>query len=178
MTIRGHEKIHNRRKKDAKENGKGKKMSQEVIDKDIAELKASIDAIIMLLKDFERGQRYGWTMKRKKIKWKLLRKQINSRMYIRLREELRVTELKVKDGYCRPEQEVYLAKEGIIDDFLNCWTSSDQLRDVMMETSKEEELCIFETNVLCMYVGGEKPLEDVFMEVDEEMKLLEEMDVI
>ena len=68
MTIRGHEIGHNRRKKYAKENGKEKKMSQEVLDKDIAEFKASIDAIIMLLEDYERGQRYGWTMKRKKIK--------------------------------------------------------------------------------------------------------------
>ena len=80
MTIRGHERNY-KRKKDAKENGKGKKMSQEALDKDIAELKASIDAIIMLLEDCERGQRYGWTMKRKKIKWKLLRKQIKRRMY-------------------------------------------------------------------------------------------------
>ena len=178
MTIRGHERSHNRRKKDAKENGKGKKMSQEVLDKDITELKASIDAIIMLLEDCERGKRYGWTMKRKKIKWKLLQKQIKRRMYIILRGELKAVELKVKEDYCRPEQEVYLVEEGIIDDFLNCWTSLDKVRDVMKETSKEEEIYIFETNVLCMYAGDEKTLEDIFMQVDEEMKLLEEMDVI
>ena len=143
MNVMGHERSHNKRKKDAKENGKGKKMSQDVLDKNISKLKASIDTIIMLLEDCERGQRYGCTMKRKKIKWKLLQKQIKRRMYIRLREELRAAELKVKDGYCIPEQEFYLAEEGIIDDFLNCWTSSSQLRDVMIETSKEEELCIF-----------------------------------
>ena len=69
--------------------------------------------------------------------------------------------------YCRPEQEVYLAEEGIIDDFLNCWTSSDQQRDVMIETSKKEEPSIFETDHLCMYADDEKPLEDMFMQVAE-----------
>ena len=59
MNIRGHERSHNRRKKDAKENGKGNKSSQEVLDKDIVELKASIDAIIMLLEKCEKGQSYG-----------------------------------------------------------------------------------------------------------------------
>ena len=72
MNIRGHERSHKRRKKYAKENGKGNKMSQEVLEKGIVELKTSSDAIIMLLEDYERGQRYGWTMKRKKIEWKLL----------------------------------------------------------------------------------------------------------
>ena len=80
----------------------------------------------MLLEDYEMGQRYGCTMKRKKIKWKFFWKQIKRRMYIRLKEELRVAELKVKYGYCRPEQEVYLNEGRIIDDFLNYWTSSDQ----------------------------------------------------
>jgi hypothetical protein len=178
MTIRGHEKSHNRRKKDAKDNGKGKKMSQEVLDKEMAVLKASVDAIIMLLEDCERGQRYGWTMKKKKIKWKMLQIKIKRRMYARLREELRAAELKVEDDYCRPKQKVYLDEEGIIDNFLTYWTSSDQQGDVMIKTSKEEEPCIFETNALCMFAGDEQSLEDVFMQVDEEMKLLEEMAVI
>ena len=68
MTIRGHERSHNKRKKDAKENGKGKKMSQEVFDREIAELKASVDAIIVLLEKSMKDQSYGWTMRRKKIK--------------------------------------------------------------------------------------------------------------
>ena len=40
----------------------------------------------------------------------------------------------VKDlmNYCEDlrQQEVYLAEEGIIDDFLSCWASLDQLNDV------------------------------------------------
>ena len=71
---RGSERSHNRRKKGAKENGKGKGMSQEVFDREIAELKASVDAIIVFLEKSMKDQIYGWTMRRKKIKWKLLQK--------------------------------------------------------------------------------------------------------
>ena len=49
-------------------------MTQEVFDREITELKAIMDAIIVLLEKCEEDQRYGWTMKRKKIKWKLLQK--------------------------------------------------------------------------------------------------------
>lgn len=91
-------------------------------------------------------------------------------MYIKLREELRVDELEVKDSYCRPEQEVYLAEEGIIDDFLNCWTSSNQQRDVMIKTLKKEEPSVFEADHLCMYAGSEQPLEDMFMQVAADTK--------
>jgi len=48
----------------------------------------------------------------------------------------------------------------------------------MIETSKKGEPSIFETDDLCMYAGDEQPLEDMFMQVAKEMKLLEEMDVI
>ena len=117
----------------------------------------------MLLEYCEWDQRYHWTMKRKKIKWNLLQKQIKRRMYIRLREELRAAELEMKDDYYRPKQEDYLIEGGIIDGFLNCWTSSDQQRDVMIETSKKEEPSIFETDDFCMYAGDEQSLQDMFI---------------
>ena len=80
----GSKRSHNRREKYAKENGKGKEKSQEVFDREITELKAIIDAIIMLLEKCEKSQNYSWTMKRKKIKWKLLKRKLKRRMYIRL----------------------------------------------------------------------------------------------
>ena len=116
---RGSERSHNRRKKGSKENDRGKGMSQEVFDREIAELKEIVDAIIVMLEKSMKDQSYGWTMRRKKIKWKLLQKKINRRMYIRLREELRTTELGMEDDYYRPKQKYYLAEEGIIDEFLN-----------------------------------------------------------
>jgi len=84
----------------------------------------------------------------------------------------------MEDSYCRHKQDVYLTKEGIINDFLNFWTSSNQQRDVMIETSKKKEPEFFETNDSCMYADDEQPLEDMFMYVAEEMQLLEEMEVI
>jgi len=96
---RGSKRSHNKRKKDAKEDGKGEEMSQEIIDRYIVELKASVDAIIKLLEKCEKDQSYGWTTKRKKIKWKLLQKQIKRRMYIKLREEFRAAKLEMEDSY-------------------------------------------------------------------------------
>ena len=69
----------------------------------------------------------------------------------------------MEDSYCRHKQEVYLNEKGIIDDLLNYWTSSNEQRDVMIETLKKKEPRIFETNDLCMYAGDEQPLEDMFM---------------
>ena len=93
-------------------------------------------------------------------------------MYIRLREELITAELQMEDDYYRPKQEDYFAKEGIIDEFLNCQTSSYQQRGVMIETSKKEEPSFFETDDFCMYAGDGKSLQDMFMQVAEEMKML------
>ena len=58
-------------------------------------------------------------------------------MCIILREELRTIELEMEDDYYRLEKEDYFAEKGIIDEFLNCWTSSDKQRDVMIKTSKK-----------------------------------------
>ena len=160
---RGSKRSHKRRKKGAKENGRGKGMSQEVFDREIAELKASVNAIIVLLEKSMKDQSYGWTMRKKKIKWKLLQNQTNRRMYLKLRKGLKTVELEIEGDYYRAEQEDFLAEEGIIDDFLNCWTSSDRQRDVMIETSKKEEPSIFETDDFCMYAGDEQYLQDVFM---------------
>ena len=96
------------------------------MDREIAELKSSVDAIIVLLEKSMKDQSNGWTMRRKKIKWKLLQNQINRRRHIRLRKELRTVELEMEDDYYRPEQEDYFAEEGIIDEFLNYWTSLNQ----------------------------------------------------
>lgn len=175
---RGSERSHNKRKKGAKENGRGKGMSQEVFDREVAELKESVNAIIVLLEKSMKDQNYGWNMRRNKINWKLLLKQTNRRMYLRLRKELKTVELEMQDDYYRPEQEDFFAKKEIIDEFLNYWTSSYQRRDVMIETSKKDEPSIFETNYFCMYAGDEQYLQDVFMQVTEEMKMLEEVTVM
>ena len=99
-------------------------------------------------------------------------------MYIKLRKELRAIDLEMEDDYYRPEQEDYFAEEGIIDEFLNYWTSLDQQKDVMIETSKKEEPSIFETDDFCMYASDEQYLQDMFMQVAEQMKMLEEVTIM
>ena len=66
----------------------------------------------------------------------------------------------VKDimNYCENsrQQEVYLAEKGIIDDSLNCWTSSDQPDDV--------KPCVFVTNdfhMITCFVDDEQYFETV-----------------
>ena len=64
---RGSEEDYNKRKI-KKENAKanGKRMSQEEIDREIAEMKEQLDVLIMLL---EESQRQGWVLKKKPVKW-------------------------------------------------------------------------------------------------------------
>ena len=45
-------------------------------------------------------------------------------------EECRSVKDLMNHGEDLRQQEVYLIEEGIIDDFLNCWTSPDQQDDV------------------------------------------------
>lgn len=40
------------------------------------------------------------------------------------------------------QQEVYFVEEGIIDDFLNCWTNSNQQEDMKPRNSQTNKLCI------------------------------------
>ena len=60
------------------------------------------------------------------------------------------------------QQEVYLAEGGIIDDFLSCWASSDQLDDV--------KPCIFQSNSFDVIIGFAEKDEKSF----EVVKIMEE----
>ena len=67
---RGSKEDHNRRKmkeEDAKENGK--RMSQEELDKEIAEIKEQLNVLRMIL---EENQRQGWVLRKKAVKWSML----------------------------------------------------------------------------------------------------------
>jgi hypothetical protein len=72
MTTDSHEGSHIKRKrKDAKENGiKG--MSQEDFDRELDELKERLSMIEKLLDEGEKDQWYGWILRKKKVRWKLL----------------------------------------------------------------------------------------------------------
>jgi len=91
---RGSEEDHNRRKmkkEDAKANGK--RMSQEEIDKEIAELKEQIDALRRIL---EESQRLGWVLRKKPVKWHKLQRRLQHRQVRWLMEGLKEAELEMK----------------------------------------------------------------------------------
>jgi len=71
-TNNSHGGSHNkRRKKKAKENGiKG--TSQEDLDGELDELKQRISMIENLLEQGEKNQWYGWILRKKRVRWKLL----------------------------------------------------------------------------------------------------------
>ena len=61
-------------------------------------------------------------------------------------EELRETEMGMEVSICELEQcEVLGEEEGIIDDFLNCWTNADQQEQV--------KPCIDESNNFDVIIG-------------------------
>ena len=98
---RGSEEDHNRRKmkkEDAKANGK--RMSQEEIDKEVAELKEQIDALMRIL---EESQRLGWVMRTNTVEWYEMQRRLQQKKVKWLREELKEVELEMEESICEPE---------------------------------------------------------------------------
>ena len=91
---RGSEEDHSRRKmkkEDAKANEW--RMSQEKIDKEIAELKEQLDALRRIL---EESQRLGWVLRKKPVKCHKLQRRLQQRHIRWLREKLKEAELEMK----------------------------------------------------------------------------------
>lgn len=65
-------------------------------------------------------------------------------------------------------------EERAIDNFLNSLISSCQHAEEVIKAFNGG-LYVYKSDNLCMVAGDEQPLEDVFMQVNKEMKLLEEM---
>ena len=91
---RGSEEDHNRRKV-KKENAKanGKRMSQEELDKEIAEIKEQLDALRRILEEM---QRLGWVLKKKPVEWHKLQKRLQQRQVKWLMGKLKEAELEMK----------------------------------------------------------------------------------
>jgi hypothetical protein len=123
-------------------------------------------------------------MKKKKVRWHSLQVKLRKRMCVRVQEELRAIEYGMDVFVCEPEQGMVLGEdededveEIFLDSLMNYWTSSDQHGDMVAEAS-DEEPCIFNSDFLCMFAdlaGDEQKLDDVFMHIDKEMKLLEKV---
>ena len=93
--------------------------------------------------------------------------KLRKNIYVRLKEELREVESGIEVSYCEPEQGPLLGEDDeidkeIMDDFLNSLISSEPHEDNMDETPYEKYY-VFESNALCMIVGIEQYLSDVFI---------------
>jgi hypothetical protein len=159
MTIDSHERSHNRRKKDAKADGR-LKISQEDFDREMVELKEKLSMIENLLDECEKDQWYGWTMKKKKVKWKLLQTRLRQSMYAK--RELRVAEYGMQVIYCEPEKgdilgEGYEENERLAGSLMNSLQSSYQHDDVLIEELDEATRPhSFYSDTLCVIAGNEK----------------------
>ena len=90
---RGSEESHDRRKY-AKVTGM-KLMSQEEFERELADIKESMNALMKLLEEQYEDQCYGWIMKKKKMKLPSLQRRLRQKVHARLKKELRTTEYKV-----------------------------------------------------------------------------------
>ena len=128
---RGSERSHSRRKmkkEDAKENGK--KMSQEKIDKEIAELKEQFDTLRRIL---EESHRLGWALRKKPVKWHEMQRRIQQNQVKWLMEKLKEVKLEMEESICEPEQGEILGETEDYtkdkewrssEDLMDCWDSS------------------------------------------------------
>jgi len=150
------------KKENAKENGK--RMSQEELDKEIAEMKEQLNVLMMIL---EENQRLGWVLRKNPVMWHKLQRRLQEKktqqvnmqlaeelmkleqvLGVKLRsKELRESELEMEVSICELEQgEVLGEEEGIIDDFLNCWINVDQQQENVKP-------CIVESNNFDVITG-------------------------
>ena len=139
-------------------------MSQEELDKEIAEMKEQLNVLMMIL---EENQRLGWVLRKNPVMWHKLQRRLQEKktqqvnmqlaeelmkleqvLGVKLRsKELRESELEMEVSICELEQgEVLGEEEGIIDDFLNCWINVDQQQENVKP-------CIVESNNFDVITG-------------------------
>ena len=75
-------------------------------------------------------------------------------------------------SYCEPEHGPLLGEDDemkIEDDFLNTLISSELPEEDLVDTTNEES-DVLKSNYFCAIAHNEEHLDDVFMQVDKEMK--------
>ena len=147
MTIdshnRGSERRHNKRyeKKNAKADGK--RLSQEEINKELAEIRKELDVLTMQL---EENQRQGWVLRKKPVEWHEMQRRLQQKQVKWLREKLKEVELEMEESICEPEQgEIMGESEDYTED--KEWRTSEDLMDYW-DSSKQHEEMLTEDEVL------------------------------
>ena len=113
---RGPRKSRIKLKKDAKDIGIKRKMSQEEFDKEIVQIKEKRSELIDLLQEGEDYQRQGWILRKKKVKWPILQEKMDQRLLAWWNKVLKETEYAKKVPICEHEQGSILGEEEDIDE--------------------------------------------------------------
>jgi len=112
--------------------GNGKRMSQEELDKEIAEIKGQLNVSRMIL---EENQRQSWALRKKVVKWSKLHSRLQQKQVKWQVEELRGAELEMEESICGPKQGQVLGEY----ENLKTETSSETKRS---HDFKSDDLCI------------------------------------
>lgn len=94
-----------------------------------------------MLQEYEKDERYGWKVKKKKVRWHSLQVKLRKWLYVKLEEELKEVECKMDDfeqGLLFDEEEARDVEEQFIDRLTNWCISFDQHAYVVVEASNEE----------------------------------------
>ena len=160
MTIDSHsrdsQRSHNRRYNNKYAKEKGKKMSQEEIDKEFIELKEQLNALRRML---EESHRLGQVLSKKPVKWHKLQRRLQQKEVKWLKGKLK--EVEMEESICEPEQGEFLGD------------SEDE--DLKTETSsKTKGSHGFKSNNLCMFAGQtcEGKFVDIVIKEEEEKQNL------
>jgi len=69
--VKGSKRSHTKKKEIVKTIGR-EEMNQEEFDREFVESKKRLDTIMKLLQEGEEDQRYGWVLRKRKVKWHML----------------------------------------------------------------------------------------------------------
>ena len=169
----------NRVKENASTIGR-KRMSDEEFDREIVEMKIHLSVLMELLHENEEDQRYGWILRKRRVKWPMLQVKLKHRLSAWLRKELRETEYELRGCICEPKQGPILREESKEDFADNGQPSTTVIKidkdvwhhiDTMLIKCDEGMTKEIPTNGM---VGDSFMLEGRDIAFKEEMKLLEE----
>lgn len=91
-----------------------KMLSQDRLDRRLAEIEVQLEMLEELLQKGEEDQRYGWILP-KKVRWHMLQMKLKRRFNVKLREAFKVTKCENKGCICESEQGQILGEDEVED---------------------------------------------------------------
>ena len=152
--------VHYRRSKE-NHNRRKKKEIQEERNREFLELARDIWCFEKRIQAVaEETQRYGWVMRKRKVRWHSLQMKLRKNIYVRLKEELREVESEMEVSYCEPKQGPFLGvddeaeNERLIESLMDSIKSTYQLvEDMTVSSNETKRSYVFESDDLFVIIG-------------------------